>query len=190
MKYFIVIAVALLCMTSCSNSKSYSIDGIEYTVTPVDSSLNLLVETNEFSGVIFNEKTKPYRDIFSFRMLVRPTKEEKITAFTPSLEEIIKAERILKRCVEVDKIGADSMEISDGSIQELSNYSRQYFGAVNEKGQKLIWINCFAKQSAFINPTWKIEEVSVDDGGDWFFNIITNIDTDECYGFFRNSIGG
>jgi len=189
MKYFIVIAVALLCMTSCSKSKSYSIDGIEYTVTPVDSSLNLLVETNEFSGVIFNEKTKPYDDVFTFRMLVRPTEKENVGAFTPTLEEVVKAESILKSCVSTDQYGADSLFIKANSIQKLSNYKRQYFGAINGRGQKLIWINCFHKEdNSFAD--WKTEEVSVQDGGDWFFNIVTNIDTNECYRFIRNSIGG
>ncbi|MBB6613151.1 hypothetical protein H7F15_19080 [Pontibacter sp. Tf4] len=190
MKHFVLLLIVLVCLASCSKTETHQINGVEYAVTPVDSSSNYLVESPSFSGVIFDKQKRPHTDVFTLRMLVRPTQEEKVTAFTPSLEEVIEAEKILKRCVEVDKIGADSMEIWEGAIRELPLYRRQYFGAINGKGQKLIWINCFSKKTDFMRFDWRTKVVSVDDGGDWFFNIVTNIDTHECYGFFRNSIGG
>ncbi|WP_162051331.1 hypothetical protein [Pontibacter pamirensis] len=190
MKQLIPLLILLVCFCSCSKTETYEINGVEYAVTPVDSSANYLIETKSFSGVVFNEQEKPTHDVYTFSMLMRPTEAEEVTPFTPSLENIVEAERILKRCVEVDKIGADSLRISNNAIEELPSYRRQYYGARNEKGQKLIWINCFSIESSFAHSDWKTEVVEVDDGGEWYFNIVTNIDTGECYRFFRNSIGG
>lgn len=124
-----------------------------YSVTPVDSSENLLIETDSFSGVVFSEYESPNRDVFTFSMLLRPKEQDKVKPFTPSLEDVVMAERILKRCAEVDEIGADSL--ATGEVNDLSTYRRQYFGGINEKGQKLIWINCFSKESEFDHNDWK-----------------------------------
>ena len=189
MKHLIHLLIIFLCFSSCSSkTERHEIEGVEYTITPVDTSANFLIETDSFSGVVFSENASPNHDVFTFSMLLRPKEKDKVIPFTPSLDDIVVAERILKRCVEVDKIGADSLAIQE--VNELPTYTRQYFGGVNEKGQKLIWINCFSKESGFDHNDWKTEIVEVQDGGDWYFNVVANISTDECYRFFRNSIGG
>lgn len=189
MKHLAFLLIILICFSSCSSkTKTQEIGGVEYSVTPVDSSENLLIETDSFSGVVFSEYESPNRDVFTFSMLLRPKEQDKVKPFTPSLEDVVMAERILKRCAEVDEIGADSL--ATGEVNDLSTYRRQYFGGINEKGQKLIWINCFSKESEFDHNDWKKEIVEVQDGGDWYFNVVTNISTEECYRFFRNSIGG
>ncbi|ARS35673.1 hypothetical protein [Pontibacter actiniarum] len=189
MKHLIFLLIILLYFTSCSSkTETQEINGMEYSVTSIDSSANVLVETDSFSGVVFSEHESPNRDVFTFSMLLRPKEKDTITPFTPSLDDIVIAERILRRCAEVDEIGADSLAI--GEVNDLSTYRRQYFWGINEKGQKLIWINCFSKESEFDHKDWKKEIVEVQDGSDWYFNVVANISTEECYRFFRNSIGG
>jgi hypothetical protein len=189
MKHFALLLLLLVFLLSCSSkTKVETLNGVEYAVTPIDSSANYLIETDSFTGVVFSNHEKLTHDVFTFRMLFRPRKEENITPFTPSLEEVISAEKILKRCAENETEGADSLDI--GVIEELPFYKRQYFGGINEKGQKLIWINSFpANDEDFtITKNWQTDIVEVNDGGNYFFNVVTNIDTGECYRFFVNSM--
>ena len=189
MKHLIFLLTILLCFTSCSSkTRTQEIDGVEYTIAPIDSSANFLIEADSLSGVVFSEHEPPSHDVFTFSMLLRPKEKDKVIPFTPSLNDVLMAERILKRCVEVEEIGADSLAIQ--KVNELPTYRRQYFGGINEKGQKLIWINSFSKESGFDHSDWKTEIISVMDGGKDYFNVVINISTDECYRFFRNSIGG
>lgn len=187
MKHYVLLLGLLFYFSSCSSkTKIENINGVEYAVTPVDSSANYLVETKAFSGIVFSKHEKLTHDVFTFRMLFRPRKEENITPFTPSLEEVISAEKILKRCAENEMEGADSLDI--GEIEELLFYKRQYFGGINEKGQKLIWINAFPANDEHFTQYWQTDIVEVNDGGNHFFNVVTNLETGECYRFFVNSM--
>lgn len=126
MRYLALLFGVLFCLTSCSSeTKIEIINGVAYAITPIDSSSNYLIETEPFTGVVFSEQRRPRHDVFTFRMLFRPGKEENVSPFTPSLEEVISAENILKRCAETETRGADSLDI--GKIEELSFYRRQYF---------------------------------------------------------------
>lgn len=172
----------MLCfiIMSCNKAKKGMVNGQEYTITPVDSSKNVIVQTSDFEGIVFDKDTET-------------NESGDLKTFTPSPEQIFKAETILKRCVEKDRIGSDSMEIWPGALYSLDNYYRQYFGIINEKRQAVIWINCFRKSKngeLSIPVKWQRRRAFVQDGYKNFFNIYTNVSTNECYGFFRNSIGG
>jgi len=189
MKYLTFLLIILLYFSSCSSkTQTQKIGGVEYSITPLDSSENFLIETDNFSGVVFSEHESPNQDVFTFSMLLRPKERDKVIPFTPLLDDVVMAERILKRCAEINEIGADSLAI--GEVNYLSTYRRQYFGGINEKGQKLIWINCFSKENGFDHSDWRTEIIHVMDGGKDYFNVVINISKDECYRFFRNSIGG
>lgn len=189
MKHYVLLLGLLFYLSSCSSeTKIENINGMEYAVTPVDSSSNYLVETKAFSGTVFSNHEKLTHDVFTFRMLFRPTKKKNIKSFNPSLEEVISAEKILKRSAETEMEGADSLDI--GEIEELTFYKRQYFGGINEKGQKLIWINAYPANKEDFTKNWQTDIVEVNDGGNHYFNVVTNIDTGECYRFFVNSMAG
>jgi hypothetical protein len=86
--------------------------------------------------------------------------------FTPSKEDIIEAEKILNTCF--------SKEKEDGNFKSnkfLKNYTRQYLGATDKNGHKIIWINCFCGKPDPKDTQWKTTPFIVDDGGDCFFNI-------------------
>lgn len=180
MRFFLLICFFIFIGLSCGKVKKGKINGKDYSIIPVDSSKNLILQTPDFTGIIFDKGTEAYRPGY-------------LKTFTPSPEQIFRAEKILKRCIEVDKIGSDSMEIWPGDIYSLDNYYRQYFGLINKQGQEIIWINCFRRsklKELSISIKWQRGRAFVEDGYKNFFNIYTNISTNECYGFFRNSIGG
>jgi hypothetical protein len=187
MKHLYLVILTSFCF-SCGSPTDETSNGHRYRITPVDNTSNKLIEAENFTGVIFSNELFPSDRDFSLRPNGKPTEKKKVLPHQPTPEEVFEAERILKRCVEVDRVGADSMEIWEGAIYELSKYNRQYFGAINEKGQKLIWINCFYKSPHHEN--WKSHEVGVDDGGKAYFHITINLSTDQCYSFFRSPVGG
>ncbi|KAA9345958.1 hypothetical protein [Adhaeribacter soli] len=203
-KNLIILSVLLLlsflsCQTNESIQKEKKIrkvdfQGKNYLITEVDSSANILLESDEFSGVIFSKDYKVYGHFFPW-ISRNDSKEKIVIRFNPVLGDIVAAERILKRCIEIDKIDADGLEIYEGKIYDLPNYYRQYFGAINENDEKIIWVNCFLKPSNLtkgfnIHQDWKVNSVEVQDGGKAYFNIEINITSGKCYNFFRNSIGG
>ena len=54
---------------------------------------------------------------------------------------------------------------------------------VNNKGEKVIWINCFCNDC---NKNWKKEIIIVKDGGDCYFNLKINLMTKKYYDFLIN----
>ncbi|WP_432673204.1 hypothetical protein [Flavobacterium sp. SM2513] len=54
----------------------------------------------------------------------------------------------------------------------LKNYNRQYAAAINPKGEKVVFINCFCEHRA---TNWKKVLNEVDDGGNCFFTLNVNL---------------
>lgn len=54
----------------------------------------------------------------------------------------------------------------------LENYNRQYVAALNPKGEKVVFINCFCEPRAI---NWKKVLNEVDDGGNCFFTLNVNL---------------
>ena len=125
-----------------------------------------VIETKIFSGVIFPED-------YSISFL----KEGK--RYTPSSEDITKAEEILEKCLKEQNLSVYS---------KLSQYKRQYFGLINADNGKIIYINAGIGFEEFEKPNWKKDYVSVNDGGDNFFNIKVNLNQEKCFDFYVNGV--
>jgi hypothetical protein len=100
--------------------------------------------------------------------------------FTPSREDIDKAENaLLKQLPDLnaDKQNQDNTPVID---KNLKKYRRQYFGYINEKGDKILYINCFwKKDKGFEN--WMSEMVRVDAGGSYYWYVKYNLNKDELF---------
>jgi len=59
----------------------------------------------------------------------------------------------------------------------LTNYYRQYFGVINEKGEKEIRLIALRKAMGRDFPKWRNEIVIVDDGGTAFYDGVVNLNT-------------
>ncbi|MEJ5964322.1 hypothetical protein [Pedobacter immunditicola] len=162
-----------LILTSCDTHPTSKIDGQKYTATEVNGSGHVFLETKNFSGVIFKYTANESRSWDS-------------TGFTPTIEEIFNAERIFRHCLEVKRIGSDGMEIEQRRIQHPSKYYRQYFGHYNPKGEKIIFMNCLI--NSFTSGDWKQREIMVRDGGNNYFSIKINIESQDCSSFIVNTI--
>ena len=67
---------------------------------------------------------------------------------------------------------------------ELPKYKRQYFCALNDRGEKIVWVNCFCGNEDY----WKTEEVFVFDGGNCYFHMMINLSTKQVSGFGTNGV--
>ena len=97
-------------------------------------------------------------------------------SYTPTAQEIKIAETILAQAVKTNP-----------KIKDMNNYTRQYTGLINPKGEKIIGINCFYSSNPDkMFPNWKKQFVMVLDGGANYFNIKINLTTGEYYDFWVN----
>lgn len=86
-------------------------------------------------------------------------------------EEILEIEKII------------FFEISGYISQRV--YHRQYVAAINEYGEKVIWINFLDAED--MDPNWNTYIVKVYDGGDSFFQLKVNLTKGTYYDFRVNS---
>ena len=66
----------------------------------------------------------------------------------------------------------------------LPKYRRQYFCSLNDKGEKIVWVNCFCESKDY----WKTSEVFVFDGGNCYFHMMINISTGQVSEFGTNGV--
>lgn len=100
--------------------------------------------------------------------------------FTPTKEEIIKAENALK--LKLKYINNPLINQSSSTIihKNLKKYKRQYFGYINEKDEKILYINSlWSKSIKEHNWHWLNEIIWISDGGSHYWNIEYNLETDE-----------
>ena len=70
----------------------------------------------------------------------------------------------------------------EDSLIDLTKYKRQYFCAVNNEGEKEVWVNCFCDES----KGWRTGLVFVLDGGKCYFQMTLNLHTKEIFDFGTN----
>lgn len=89
-------------------------------------------------------------------------------------QEILLAEKLLlKRITEYNKQEKINPSVHTGyRYIKLKKYHRQYVAAINSKGEKEVFINCFCESAA---NEWKEVLNEVDDGGNCFFSLKINL---------------
>lgn len=100
--------------------------------------------------------------------------------FTPTKEEVFKAENALK--LKLKYINNPLINQSSSTIihKNLKKYKRQYFGYINDKGEKILYINSlWSKSIKEHHWHWLNEIIMVSDGGSHYWNIEFNLETDE-----------
>jgi len=63
-------------------------------------------------------------------------------------------------------------------------YQKQYVVVVNEKGEKIVWVNGFCSPK----ERWRTEIVSVMDGGTCYFNLKINLTRMKCFDLMVNGV--
>lgn len=107
--------------------------------------------------------------------------------FTPSRAEVDKAEHALT--VQLAKLNADRQNqyVTPVIDKNLSKYRRQYFGYMDKKGNKILFINCFWKRDKEGELLWLKERIRVLDGGSYYWNVKYDVGED---GLFDLEVNG
>lgn len=110
-------------------------------------------------------------------------------------DDLLKIETILKKCISDYNSEQEKRlkELNDKNLEykldkkdftiDLAGYKRQYVPAINSKGEKSVWINCFCGQWSERSRT---NLVLVMDGGNCFFNLKINLTTGQYYELMVN----
>ncbi|KAA3440499.1 hypothetical protein [Rufibacter hautae] len=138
---------------------------------------NVLIQAEDFTGVIIDKGNKDIVDD---------------SAFTPTVEEAILAENIMRNCFDINTVdyAFDSAYINKREIEPLMEYRRQYSGFYNEEGERVIGVNCFrhTKEDFHSSPQWLRRMKYVKDGGNRFWRIEVNLKTKRCGRFRVNGL--
>jgi hypothetical protein len=97
-----------------------------------------------------------------------------------SQAELLEVNRLLERSI-------DEYYRKPNKIR-LSNYKVQYFCALNEQGQKTVWVNGYCKEICS-DGRWKKHALLVNDGGNCVIRLKINLDNKRHYGLGVNSWG-
>jgi hypothetical protein len=133
------------------------------------------IKGNNFEGAIF---TKDYN---TDRSISFPGKR-----FTPNANEIILVEKLIIQHLDTVR---NKWNQSVFVHERLRKYIRQYFGYINEKGERIIYINALLRNSDFIpKKDWSNDLVTVEDGGNSYWGIKINLSTHQLFEFRTNSV--
>jgi hypothetical protein len=99
--------------------------------------------------------------------------------FTPSVNEVFLADSL----AEIHIMKNRSEYGGTRGITDYKSYFRQYVGYLNEKHDKIIFINSFCRSEG----NWTKEIVSYRGGGSCYFNIKVNLDHKYTIAFSRNA---
>ena len=115
-----------------------------------------MVHGDAYSGVVISAADAP--------RFYQGATGSKVEGWSPDEAEVRALERKLPGFLK------DSAPKRSADLHEkVRNYRRQYLGVVKE-GTKLVYINAFCRAEA----TWDKDIVSVDDGGDCYFQVYWN----------------
>lgn len=141
---------------------------------------NTLVETPEYTGVIFSEeRASEFRFLFS---------EESTNFWEPSVEDVTRAEACIREFVAAVEKDPQAYQREDAGfiLENLREYRRQYVGLVVD-GEKLVWINSFYFEDRY--QDWESAPVYVLDGGNHFWQIEYVPLKDTCNHFYVHGEG-
>jgi hypothetical protein len=104
------------------------------------------------------------------------------STFIPTLTERKTAERALNQAYTEQYFGKFE------SNSPLSQFNRQYFGYINDKKERVIFIQCFLKSVTLGRPIKKIGWFPIyDDGCEAVFRLQVNLKTGQYFKFNINS---
>jgi len=105
--------------------------------------------------------------------------------WTPSDDDIEQAEKLFREAFDDQKRGTVDWVL----YRTFDEYYRQYVGAIDSSGDKVIWINCFCESQKNLFKNWKDKIVMVKKGGNCFLNVSVNL-TKNKYILFKVNENG
>jgi hypothetical protein len=101
--------------------------------------------------------------------------------FTPTHEEIDKAEHALATTLVTLNLQRVNQTSSPVIHRNLNNYKKQYFGFVDSNGNRILLINCIWSKSKAYLAGWLEGRLMVMDGGSYYWNIKFNLTANKLF---------
>ncbi len=113
-----------------------------------------------------------------------------IGGYTPTRKDIDDAEKVLKSDLKRLNRKRINQGINNSPVihENLQNYVRQYSGYIDKKGNKYLLIRFIWRTSAE-ELKWLEEEISIHDGGSYFWSIHYNIKKNKLFDLSINGLG-
>lgn len=144
--------------------------------------------------MIFQEpgfiKGKNYRGyIFNETQFVLLSVKNQKNRYTPSEKDILLTEKLIYANLEnVNKKLENQIDGCPVIHKKLNKYVRQYIGFINNKGQRIVWIN-FIWDKSIVDERLKEDVIRVLDGCSYYWNIEVNLDEGTLYNLSVNGFG-
>ena len=118
-------------------------------------------------------------------------------SFKPTDNELLLVEQLVNKRLSIyneeqkafnedaEYVFGDSLHY-ESEIIEFEKYYRQCEAFYNDKGEKIITLNCLCDINPKFFPNWRKSIIKVNDGGSCFFQIAVNLDLKIVYGFTIN----
>jgi len=109
--------------------------------------------------------------------------------------DLTQIEKLLKECIdsynpeqerqfnEIKTTDPNAKIYKKHFVIDLKRYKRQYIAVTNDKGEKVVWVNCFCDTW---KKNWRKEVIFVLDGGNCYFNLKFNLTKGEYYELMVN----
>lgn len=106
--------------------------------------------------------------------------------FTPTRQEIDKAEAALRGNLEKLNQPLRNQSSSPVIHKNLKKYKRQYFGYIDTNGDRILLINCFWARDQDDPDRWLTTRIFVHDGGSYYWNVKFNLQKNELFDLYIN----
>jgi hypothetical protein len=126
------------------------------------------IDGNSYEGYIFPKFYEKNKNWMPF--------DSALKRFTPTKEDILIAEKALKEQLEIMNKSLMNQGKNCPVIHEnLKRYKRQYFGFINENGEKIVWINLIWDKEKHALKCLSKDLIFVLDGCSHYWNIKVNL---------------
>lgn len=101
--------------------------------------------------------------------------------FTPTKREVDRAELYLRG--HLKEVNEDLINQTTTPIihRKLKKYKRQYFGYIDENGDRILLINCFWSKNKSNSEVWLQNRINVSDGGSYYWDVKFNLDKNKLF---------
>jgi len=165
--------------------------GICYALISCKSEANLFTVDNSKTGVKYKRtRGTIFNDKYPFYLFFLDDNIDSTKRWTPNKEDIELAEQILR--TNIDKIDHRYPKDYGPRVDKHPySYFRQYVGFINEKGRRIIHINCSWDKLSLLSRVlgdddrlkFNSDYAIVMDGGSYYWQVDVNLDEKTIYGF-------
>ncbi|QEH40888.1 hypothetical protein [Chitinophaga sp. XS-30] len=107
--------------------------------------------------------------------------------FTPGEADIILVEKVLSRQLKILNESSFTATWHPAKVhEELPGYVRQYVGYIDDRGEKIIWINCTYEPDIRQRPRYGDGIIKMRDGGSAYWNARVNLSTGKLFNLYIN----